>query len=223
MNRIKLFSCLAVLALSQTFCQIASALTISAPSGDSFGALPGATFGGSGIDNTQVQIAQSGEVTLGLTVTPRYSNPAVTNDGAGVFTAQAGGDILDSAPSYAKWNVDFYVNGLTPWVDSFELFYDNDPSSVNSTTSSVGAHYDWQDSYNLGMGFLDGASFDPSANGQYAFALYAYDAAGAVITHADILVNVGTGAPTVPDGGNMVMLMGGAFMGLLFFRRRFAQ
>ena len=53
------------------------------PNGGSFGSLPQATFGGSGIPNNAVQRGRNvGNVILGLTATQRYSSPLVTNDGA---------------------------------------------------------------------------------------------------------------------------------------------
>ena len=64
------------------------------PEFTTFGPLPGATFGGSGIPNDAVAITTivdgTTTITLGLTAHQRFASPAVTNNGAGVFTAQAG-------------------------------------------------------------------------------------------------------------------------------------
>src|SRR5581483_6837101 len=97
-----------------------------------FGTLSGATFGGSGIPNNAVAITtvldNGNTITLGLTATQRYANPALTNNGAGVFLAQPGGDGVDGQPSYALWNFDFYVNS-TGGSYKFDLLYDFDPAT----------------------------------------------------------------------------------------------
>lgn len=220
-DRIKFISGAALLGLSVALIPSASAdsVTVTTPYGTSFGTLAGATFNGTSIDNTHVQISATPNVTLGLTVTPRYGNAAVTNDGAGTFHANAGGDTLDGVPSYAVWNFDFYVSGLTPLSDYWVLYADNKPVAGNAVASSFSLPFDYQDSWNLGMGFLGGASFDPTANGQYAFALYAFDANDNEITHTSILVNVGTGAARTPDTASMMMLVGGSVAGLALLRR----
>ncbi len=60
------------------------------PKFDSFGPLPAATYGGTGIPNDPSAITTivdgSNTITLGLTATPRYYNPAIKNDGAGTFS-----------------------------------------------------------------------------------------------------------------------------------------
>ena len=67
------------------------------PTGGTFGSLPQATFGGSGIPNNAVQMGHNvGGVDLGLTATQRFTSPALTNDGAGTFFATPGFDA--SAP-----------------------------------------------------------------------------------------------------------------------------
>ena len=90
---------------------LASAIDINDPVG-TFGTLPGATFGGSGIPNNAVMISElaygTGTITLGLTAHQRYSNPAPENDGAGNFWAKAGGDAGNGEPGYALWNVGYY-------------------------------------------------------------------------------------------------------------------
>lgn len=77
------------------------------PSYTTFGPLPAATFGGTGIPNSAVSITRvvnpsgGGDLTLGLTAHQRYDNPAVTNNGAGTFFAGAGNDSAHGAPNYA--------------------------------------------------------------------------------------------------------------------------
>ena len=97
---------------------VAAAGTASAapivPDFDTFGALPQATFGGSGIPNTSVAITnvdyQGGAITLGLSAAQRFSNPVVTDDGAGTFFATAGADTLNGQPTYAMWNFNAYFS-----------------------------------------------------------------------------------------------------------------
>lgn len=226
------FSGIAAIALCLSSVPSASAITIT-PTGTSFGPLSAATFGGSGIPNDAVQITTVGDVTLGLTATPRYSDPAVTNDGAGTFSAVVGNDTAQGHPAYAQWNVDLYVQGLA--TNQFaRLFYDNDSSVGNDVSSSIFLPVDYQDSWNLGMSFLNGGVFNPNTSGQYAFALVVYQSV--VLTdsanegpvqlgsveqgRAAILVNVGN-ASSVPDGGNMMLMFAGAIGALAMLRRRF--
>jgi hypothetical protein len=180
------------------------------PDASGFGALSGATFGGSGIPNGAVAQTTQGGVTLGLTATPRFSNPAVTNDGAGSFAALAGADPSYSGAGapYAKWNFNFYI-GNSGQADNianynYRLFYDFNPAAGNAQSTHgyisllgvVATVADpVQNSYNLGMDFLattnaltgvtapTGAglgTFDPSAVGEYSFKLAAYTSTGSI-------------------------------------------
>jgi hypothetical protein len=83
----------------------AASLLAAASANASFGPLPGATFGGTGIPNDAVEtttITDGGNtITLGLTATPR--NPPTVGElasSAGTFYAPAG----------LQWNFDFYAN-----------------------------------------------------------------------------------------------------------------
>lgn len=206
------------------------------PQFDSFGTLSGATFGGSGIPNDNVAITtiltSTGKtVTLGLTATQRYDNPAPTNDGAGNFFAPAGPDSNSTNPisSYAKWNVGFFI-GIDPDAGledvfagySIRLYYDRDPLSGNDADDFLFLG-EGQDSWNLGMNLfnLDGGSFDPSAIGEYGFALVLNKKSGNFITgyttqevgRSAILVN------SIPDGGITLVLLGLGLSGLAFGRR----
>lgn len=231
-NRLKLFrmSNLVAIALCLASASTLSALTIT-PTGTTFGSLPAATFGGSGIPNDAVQITIIGNLTLGLTATPRYANPAVTNDGAGTFFANAGGDALNGAPTFGQWNFDFYIKGLgeTQFVT---LYYDNDAAVGNDVTSYLQTSLDAQDSWNLGMGFLNGGIFNPSVNGEYGFALVAYEyepvseftteraiPTPREIGRSSIVVKVSS----VPDAGSTVLLLGSVLVSLALVRRRFVK
>jgi hypothetical protein len=64
-----------------------------------------------------------------------------------------------------------------------------------------------------------GAGFDPTVDGTYDFELLAYDANGGKVAGTSMQVVVGNGGATVPDGGSMLLLFGGALLGLGGFRR----
>ena len=181
------------------------------PTYDSFGPLPAATFGGSGIPNDAVAISTytSGglTITLALTATERYSNPPVSDDGAGTFTALAGSD-----GGLAMWNFDYYINvtGGSYSDYNFQILYDFAPAagtdssqlgSLNAPGSFIAANVvPSQDSVNLGFASLDTLnapyvlppvypSFSPTAIGEYSFVLGVYTTSGALIDMVAINVN----------------------------------
>ena len=200
----------------------ASAIPIT-PTGTSFGSLSVATFNGSGIPNDAVQQWTDGTLTLGLTATQRYTNPPLTNNGAGTFFADAGGDILEGKPGYAKWNFDFYVAGVTNGVTT-KLFFDNNPAVGNDVSTFIPfLSATGQDSWNLGMAFLGGAGFNPGADGEYGFALVAYNVDGIELGRSAIRVDVGNVSSSVPDGGSSVLMLGSVLAVLGLLRRRFVK
>jgi len=113
-------------------------ITAGADTVSSFGPLPEATFGGSGIPNDSVAITSITDggvtITLGLAAHGRFDNPEVTNDGNGTFFTEPGTDVPSTDPNaldVALWNFDFYaeVEGASFSDYQFDLFYDANPDS----------------------------------------------------------------------------------------------
>lgn len=207
---------IAVSALSAS----AAPITIN-PSFDSFGFLD-VDFGGNGIPNDSVAITTIDGVTLGLSAAQRYGSPVVTDDNAGNFFA-AVGSYGAPVPAYGKWNFNFSITGLSGGK-VVELYYDLDAGANSSVGTSLLITGNYEDSWNLGMGFLNTTStFSPLNNGEYDFALVLRDSAGAELGRSAITVNVGSGAASVPDSSATIGLMGLAFAGLVAFRRRFGK
>lgn len=209
----------ATLALvSAGFMAISSSLANPVtPVYSTFGPLSAATFGGSGIPNDRVAITSIGDVTLGLTATQRYSNPTVTDNGAGTYFATAGEDTL---PNYALWNFDFYASNASQNDFYLQLLWDLNPGvGTDETMLSSGislflAGSTNQDSWNLGMPFL-GSGFDPTVAGEYSFALILRNATGQELGRSAINVNVGH----VPDTASTGLLALAGFGSLLVFAR----
>jgi hypothetical protein len=205
MNAFKKISLLSLALLASS--AFASPIT---PTYDVFGKLD-VTSGGSGIPNDPSAISYvinsrtgATDATLGMIATQRFSNPPLTNDGAGTyhavngaFTPPPGGDT-----NYARWNFDFYIGGANAGAYTYRLYYDMD-AGVGTEQSAMGYINltPSQDSWNLGMNFLatdgfggvvnapDFLNFNPGMPGEYGFALVAFQDGGEV-ARAAILVDV---------------------------------
>jgi MYXO-CTERM domain-containing protein len=228
------------LALGLAVASVGAFAQAITPTFTTFGALPAATFAGSGIPNTDVAIttysspAALSALTLGLTATPRFSSPALTNDGAGTFTALSGAPFAAN-PTYAGWNVSYYASGNTN-LYSFKLLYDFNPAVGNAASThgefklftvsgSSGSGGLDQNSSNMGFASLTtsifGANtppsftpFNPNVNGEYSFALIASDkVSGLELARSAIILNA------VPEPEGYVLGLAG-LLGLAVAARR---
>jgi PEP-CTERM motif len=210
------------------------------PTFTTFGPLPAATFSGTGIENAAVAITTGPSFTMGLTAHARFGvPPLVTNNGAGTFYATTGIDTgtgTTVGDPWAKWNVDYYVNGNTN-LYFFKLFYDFDPAVGNAQaghgngfvpTPNNSSNATAQDSINMGFNYLATTSalfgitapafgpFDPTLAGEYSFALVAFSkTTGMEVARSAILVSA------VPEASTYAMLLAGlAAVGFVAKRRR---
>ncbi len=128
-----------ILACTLLLPGFASAITIS----DNFGPFPNATFGGTGIPNDSVAastqiIDGTTTITIAMSATQRFSNPALSNNGAGVYFAGTGsnfGGAGQSTSEGALWNWNYYI-GITGGGQltdyQIDIYYDFDPAAGNT-------------------------------------------------------------------------------------------
>ncbi|MEO1687429.1 MAG: hypothetical protein AAFU61_05950 [Pseudomonadota bacterium] len=137
---------MAAAAASVLIASAAQATSFS-PTFEEFDLLPGATFGGTGIPNDPTAFSTftgvGGDLlTIGLIATQRFSNPVLSNDGAGTYTATNGsnfGGAGQSSVEGALWNFGFYASienkgGNSVLSDyDLKLYYDFDPGEDTPT------------------------------------------------------------------------------------------
>ncbi len=191
--------------LAAAIFSIVPSVVIASPLYDTFGPLDAATFGGTGIPNDEVAISSqfsngTSLITVAMSATQRYTNPPLTNDGAGTYFAGAGSNIPSGTTlEGALWNFNYYINidSTTETLADYDitLFYDFDPAfdngpaglgTINITNAILGGSAPTtttlvEDSQNLMFGFLasdiaglinaPAGSFDPNALGEYNFGI----------------------------------------------------
>ena len=172
-----------------TLLLFASSAVHAVPAFDTFGALPSATFGGSGIPNDAVAVSSgmigTQEVTTGLTAHQRFANPALTNNGAGKFHATPGANFgLGMPPSTVlgtTWNFGFHVEVESGSIrdllgtSTVTLRYDADSSSatdfgaINLGAALLGAEAGGGTAGAFATAVLDGMVFGGSENLLFSF------------------------------------------------------
>jgi hypothetical protein len=242
-----------VLCATLAFAVLVSPTAKATPIYDMFGALPDATFGGMGIPNNEVAVGSQfvdGNVliTIAMSATQRYSNPALTNDGAGTYFATTGsntGGNNESPTTGALWNWNYYmkvegINGATPVLADYQIdmYYDFNPgfdtpigslgviNVTNVLLANSPAATIAQDSQNLMFGFLASSvpGFITAPGGSFdPDAVGEYNFGIQVSKDGWGVETVAmdvqvTGGPPIPEPGSIVLL--GAGVAALFVIRR---
>jgi hypothetical protein len=205
----------------------------------SFGPMPGATFGGSGIPNDWVEMttisgisdlsvqAGSDNLTIGLSAHARFSVGDLANNHAGTYYADPGTQLNSHGTPLALWNFDFDINSSAGFVSRYRyvLTYGLEGGSsttlnpLTAFTDNTGAPGSAQNSENLAFATLGGPiGFNPDASGIYDFTIDAYE--GDTLLGSDTIhVNVGN----VPEVSSTAPLLAAGFIGLLILKKRAAK
>lgn len=176
---------------------------------------PTNVFGGSGIPTANAMCGGVNGVNMYLGVSPRYTSPAPTTAGDGIWSAQPGnstGGAINAG--FATWNFNFASTNAEQ-TDFFALTITG--MGVSPFIIPLTANY--FDSSNLGY---FGLAFDNTASQTYTFRLDQYSARSPLtsLAYVEEVVNVGV----VPEPSTYVLLAAGlAALGFMARRRKLSS
>lgn len=235
MKKILLTTSALAIALSVT----SSALAVS------YNVVDTAIFG-SGNPDTGWTVDSGGGALLGLRGKNRTTGDTANVNG--VYNVPTGFAAVNRGFGNVEWSVDTGNQSLIASGYQFWLAYDTDPSAGTSFSylnlALVPDNYYGSDSTANGGGVVGlyaasglfnseaqnslnqyHAGVNPLIDGSYRYDLFAtagLDALGARTASVGVTINVGAGAPAVPDKGNTMLLSGLSIGGLLLARRKMA-
>lgn len=147
---------------------------------DSFGYFPDATWGGTGIPNDAVAASMqivdgTNTLRVAMSATERYSNPAVSDNGAAIYTAGTGsnfGGAGESTSAGALWNWNFFIDiaGGGVLADyQIDLYYDLDPAGPGAFGDLSGLGKFDITAYLIANSLTGLTTLEDSQNNQFGF------------------------------------------------------
>lgn len=186
-------------------------------------------------NNFTVVTSTDGFVQLGLSAQPRFSGPAVPDNGAGTYFAFVGSNKSGSGLVGAIWNFDFSVEtsgslllsglqnvtitvenseGTIGTINPFDSSEINDNTPVGSTTVA-------QNSENIdfsGIFNLPKPNFDVNLPDSYTITLSAQESSGATVSD---VIHVDAAATPLPSAAGMGLLLVAGLGAVGLLRKRF--